>query len=94
MSNRTIEVMEQYRNGEISAESYILQYADITYKLARNNGFKNVNVKFIQQYSFSNFLMWLKYKEPKGNPNLQIATEAMDAIVRKSADYIVAYLEK
>lgn len=38
LSNRTIEVMEQYKNGEISAESYILQYADITYKLARNNG--------------------------------------------------------
>lgn len=42
LSDKAFNIMEQYRSGEIDTESYILQYADVTYKLAKANGLVTV----------------------------------------------------
>ncbi|MBQ6323830.1 MAG: RDD family protein [Bacilli bacterium] len=42
LTEKTITIMNQYRNGEIDAESYIIQYGDLTYKIAKNNGLVTV----------------------------------------------------
>jgi len=38
LSNKALEIVQQYKDGDISTESYLLQYSDVFYKMARNNG--------------------------------------------------------
>jgi len=38
LSNKTMELTEKYGNGELEINDFSVEYMDISYKLARNNG--------------------------------------------------------
>lgn len=68
--------------------------------LAREAGFSSTRIQYKQMYGMSNFLCWLNEHKPKGEPKMDLVTDALDLHWRerletlKQTDYIVAYMEK
>lgn len=68
--------------------------------IAKNAGFKKIEIKLFQRYGIDNFIGWIKDKRPKSDVSKEMITETLNSVWKSEleakglSDYIVIYLYK